>query len=195
MISIWFIVFPAIIVAGCDPYSKGNKDLAEGKYQEAAEYFESKLKSKPEDPVLNNQLAYSYTKIGKFDLAVKYYQKAIQLKPDYPEAHYNLGYLYMNRPFMQLEDAVKEFDQAIKLKPNYAKAYNNRGLTYVYAGRFDLAEKDLEKAISLEPQNQVYKDNLDYCKKMKELGQAVTPPKQESKNQQSGAGQPSGKTP
>ena len=184
-----------IFVMGCEPYAKGNKDLRDGNYAEAAAYFEGKLKSKPDDPVLNNQLAYSYAKIGKFDLAVKSYQKALQLKPDYPEAHYNLGYLYMNRPFMQLQDAIKEFDQAIKLKPDYAKAYNNRGLTYVYAGRFDLAQKDLEKAISLDAQNQTYRNNLDYCKQMAELGQAVTSPKQETKTEPPAASQPPEKKP
>ena len=168
-----------LVSAACDPYAAGNKFLQEGKYKEAAAYFEDKIKSKPDDPVLNNQLAYSYTKIGKFNDALKYYEKAIKLKPDYPEAHYNLGYLYMNRPFMRIPDAIKEFDQAITLKPSYTKAYNNRGLSYCYTARYDLGQKDLQKATELDAQNKVYKDNLDYCKSLADVSKVV--PKPENK--------------
>lgn len=162
-----------LISSACDPYAAGNKMLQEGKYKDAATYFEDKIKSKPNDPVLNNQLAYSYTKIGKFNDALKYYQKAVQLKPDYPEAHYNLGYLYMNRPFMRIPDAIKEFNQAITLKPSYARAFNNRGLSYCYSARYDQGQKDLQKAVELDAQNTVYKDNLNYCKNLAEATRAV----------------------
>ena len=164
-------------LAGCKRGPKGSQLLDQGKYVEAAQFYEEQLKSKPDDPVVNNQLGYSYAKLGKFDQAVASYQKAVKLKPDYPEAHYNLGFLYMSKQFLKLNEATTEFSKAIELKPNYDKAYNNRGMTYGYLGKFDLAKQDIEKAISLMPKDQTYKDNLEWIKRMENVTKASLPQK------------------
>jgi Flp pilus assembly protein TadD len=168
-------------LAGCKSGPNGNQLLDQGKYVEAAQFYEDQLKSKPDDPVLNNQLGYSYAKLGKFDLAVASYQKAVQLKPDYPEAHYNLGFLFMSKQFLRLDDANKEFSKAIELKPAYDKAYNNRGMCYAYLGKFELGKQDIEKAISLSPNEKTYKDNLEWVKRMEQVTKSSLPQKQETK--------------
>jgi len=154
--------------AGCrkGKYEEGMKYLAEGKYWEASKYYQQKLKDNPKNPVLENQLGYSYAKLGKLPEAEKHYQKAIELKPGYPEAHYNLGFLYMQGPRLKLDEAVKEFDQAIAARKDYAKAYSNRSIAHGYLGHFDQARKDIEKAISLEPENPVFKANRDWLEQM-----------------------------
>jgi Flp pilus assembly protein TadD len=201
---VFYLMFGLLLVlplAGCDPNAKGNTLLKEGKYSEAATYFEGRVKSKPSDPVLNNQLGFSYAKMGKMAEAEKSYKAAVAAKADYPEAHYNLGYLYMNRPFLMYDDAIKEFDKAIQLRADYAKAYNNRGLTESYLGKFESARKDLEKAISLDSSNQTYKDNLEWSKRMETVTKAVAPNKdegaqpQENKKEDTGAKPGSDKKP
>jgi len=176
----WCFLLGLVLVsslAGCKSGPNGNQLLEQGKYAEAAQFYEEQLKSKPDDPVVNNQLGYSYAKLGKTEQAAAFYQKAVQFKPDYPEAHYNLGFLYMNRPLLKLNEAVKEFSKAIELKTNYDKAYNNRGMTYGYLGKFDLAKQDMEKAISLMPKEQNYKDNLEWIKRMEDVTKASLPQK------------------
>ena len=120
---VFYAIFGLLLVlplAGCDPNAKGNTFLKEGKYSEAATYFEGRVKSKPNDPVLNNQLGFAYAKMGKSLDAEKYYKAAIAVNDAYPEAHYNLGYLYMNRPYLKYDEAIKEFDKAIQLRSDYA---------------------------------------------------------------------------
>lgn len=178
-----------IFLAGCKSGPTGNQFLDQGKYVEAAKYYEEQLSKKPDDPVLNNQLGYSYAKLGKSNKAIASYQKAIQIKPDYPEAHYNLGFLLMSRQMLKLDEAVQEFTKAIELKSDYDKAFNNRGMCYAYLGKFEQAKADLEKAISLSSQTQTYKDNLDWIKRMENVTKASLPKMKEQKEAapQSGA--------
>ncbi len=165
-------------LSGCkDKYAEGSKYLTDGKFREASKYYEEQLKNNPKNAVLENQLGFASAKMGKFAKAEEHYKKALELKPDYPEASYNLGCLYMKPPMLKLEDAIKEFDKAISLNDDYAKAYNNRGYVEANLGKFDSAVKDIEKAIALEPDNKVYKDNLEWAKEMKEINESL-PPKQ-----------------
>lgn len=158
-------------LGGCkkNPYPEGIQYLNDGKYWEATKYYQEKLKADPKNAVLENQLGYSYAKRGKFSDAEQHYNKAIELNPDYPEAYYNLGFLYMQGPQLKFDQAVKEFDQAIKARDDYAKAYSNRGVVEGYLGKFELARKDIEKAVSLEPDNKVFKENLDWLEQMEKV--------------------------
>jgi len=195
-VKVFYALFGLILIfalAGCNPYAPGNKMLDQGKYAEAAKYYEEKIKAKPNDPVLNNQLAFSYAKLGRVKEAESYYRKAIQLKPNYPEAHYNLGYLLMAKPMLRLDEAVKEFDKAIELRHKYAKAYNNRGVTHAYLGRFDLAIKDMEKSLALDSDNKTYKDNLEWCQRMQNVNRPAPPPKPETEESPSAEKPPEGK--
>ena len=182
-----WLIFASVValIFACDPYREGNKYLEQKQYKKAVEFFESKLKTNANDPVLHNQLGFAYSKLKKYGKAIEHYKKAIELKPDYPEAHYNLGIVYKNR--LRFEEALKEFDQAIKARPNYAKAYNARALVNTYLGKFDLAKKDLQKALEIEPNNEIYKSNLDYCKRMEEINKALI--KSKEKAEQKGESQ------
>jgi len=168
-------VFSALVLflISCNPYKEGERYLKEGKYAEAVKFYEEKVKAKPDNSVLRNQLGFSYAKLGKYMEARREYDKAIELNKNYAEAYYNLGTLLMSRPFLLLNDAVKQFDKAIELNPNYAKAYNNRGMTYTYLGDFEKAKKDLETALKLSPDNKVFKDNLEYCSRMEDVNRVL----------------------
>ncbi len=50
-----------------------------------------------------------------------------------------------------MQEAVNEYSEAIKLNPNYADAYFNRALTYRILHNYDLAQKDLEAVMKLQP--------------------------------------------
>ena len=170
--SLWLFVMVLALVFSCDPYKEGNQYLRQRNYQKAIEYFETKLKEKPNDPVLHNQLGYAYSKLGKYKKAIEHYQKAVELKPDYSEAHYNLGHIYAEKTVLRLEDAIKELTKAIELRSDYAKAYNDRGLVYAWLGDFEKAKQDLQKALKLDPENETYKYNMEYCQRMEEIFKA-----------------------
>ena len=61
----------------------------------------------------------------------------------------------------QLDEAVKELERAIGSSPDAAPLYNR--LSIVLArdqGRFNKAEELLQKAIDLDPGNEVYRRNM-----------------------------------
>jgi tetratricopeptide (TPR) repeat protein len=68
-----------------------------GAYQRAVESFERAEKYVARLPVLYNNLALSYGKLGKTDAQVAALRKAIALRPSYATAHYNLGMALLAR--------------------------------------------------------------------------------------------------
>ncbi|HEX9887360.1 MAG TPA: tetratricopeptide repeat protein [Longimicrobiales bacterium] len=78
-----------------DYYDEGLDLLAEGKYHEALTSFRLALKEAPGDPVILQQIAIAYTRIGMTDEAVKTYRHVLQKYPEAPGAHYGLAFLFL----------------------------------------------------------------------------------------------------
>ncbi|MBN2035096.1 MAG: tetratricopeptide repeat protein [Chitinispirillaceae bacterium] len=51
----------------------------------------------------------------------------------------------------EYDKAIADFTQALRANPGYAMAYTNRGIAYMAVGADDLALRDFEKAITLDP--------------------------------------------
>jgi Flp pilus assembly protein TadD len=66
-------------------------------YQKAVDAFKKASELKPSDPVIFNNLGFSYEKLGQYNEALQAYQEAIRIKPDYIKAHANIGYLYFDQ--------------------------------------------------------------------------------------------------
>jgi Zn-dependent membrane protease YugP/Flp pilus assembly protein TadD len=52
----------------------------------------------------------------------------------------------------ELERALRDTEEALALAPNDAVAYNNRGVIHRDRGNFEQAERDLRRAIEIDPQ-------------------------------------------
>lgn len=78
-----------------DYYEEGLDLLAEGKYHEALTSFRLALKEAPGDPVVLQQIAISYTRIGMTDEAAKTYRHVLQKDPSASGAHYGLAFLLL----------------------------------------------------------------------------------------------------
>lgn len=81
----------------------------------------------------------------------------------------------------QFDKALEIFNKVLELNPNYIKALEARAVIYMQKGETELAEKDLEKAISLEPENarlyfrlgQVYYRKKDLDKALELFSKAI----------------------
>ena len=78
-----------------DYYEEGLDLLGEGKYHEALTSFRLALKDSPSDPVVLQQIAIAYTRIGMTDEAAKTYRHVLQKSPSSPGAHYGLAFLLL----------------------------------------------------------------------------------------------------
>jgi len=98
-------------------------------------------------------------KENKYNEALLQYNRAIAFDPKNPifycnraAAHIRLG---------ENERAVTDCKSALVYNNNYSKAYCRLGVAYSNMGNFEKAEQAYAKAIELEPDNEVYKSNLE----------------------------------
>jgi Flp pilus assembly protein TadD len=63
-------------------------------------------------------------------------------------------------------EAIYRWEQAARIDPNYPAAYNNLAVAYEHEGQFDKARKAYEKALELEPNNQLIRQNYELFKEI-----------------------------
>jgi tetratricopeptide (TPR) repeat protein len=88
--------------------------------------------------------------------------RALQLDDSLAEAHAALAELTWNYDW-DFEAAQKEFDRALALNPNYASAHQWRGLYLNWAGRFDEALAEMQRAEELDPLSPIIKVSVARC--------------------------------
>lgn len=99
------------------------------------------------------------------DLAKKYADRALELAPDLPEAHLARGYFlyYGARDF---EGALREFGIAQRGLPNDAETYIVSGAIQRRQGKWKESTANLEKAVSLNPNDTWPLQNLFFNYRM-----------------------------
>ena len=63
-------------------------------------------------------------------------------------------------------EAIYRWERATQLDPTYAAAFNNLAVAYGQDGQLDKARAAYEKALALEPNNQLIKQNFDLFKEL-----------------------------
>jgi Tfp pilus assembly protein PilF len=63
-------------------------------------------------------------------------------------------------------EAIYRWERATQLDPSYAAAFNNLAVAYEQDGQLDKARAAYEKALALEPNNALIKQNFDLFKEL-----------------------------
>jgi Tfp pilus assembly protein PilF len=63
-------------------------------------------------------------------------------------------------------EAIYRWEQAAKIDPNYPAAFNNLAVAYEHQGQFDKARKAYERALELQPDNQLIRQNYELFKEI-----------------------------
>jgi Tfp pilus assembly protein PilF len=63
-------------------------------------------------------------------------------------------------------EAIYRWQRATKIDPSYAAAYNNLAVAYEHEGDFEKARQSYEKAVELEPNNALLKQNYELFKEI-----------------------------
>ena len=58
-------------------------------------------------------------------------------------------------------EAIYRWERAREIDPTYAAAYNNLAVAYEQEGRLDQAREAYEKALALDPKNEVIRQNYE----------------------------------
>lgn len=103
--SVWKKLFGGDAREGrVDYYEEGMDLLSDGKFHDALTSLRLALKENPGDPVILQQIAIAYTRIGMTDEAAKTYRHVLQKNPRASGAHYGLAFLLIRSG--QARDAV-----------------------------------------------------------------------------------------
>jgi peptidoglycan/xylan/chitin deacetylase (PgdA/CDA1 family)/uncharacterized caspase-like protein len=92
----------------------------ERRYLEAAQAFESALRSNPGNVLAANNLGFTYVKLDRLPEAIAWYQKTLLLDPQRALAHANLGDAYAK--VGRLPEAKAEYARFLALKPDHKLA-------------------------------------------------------------------------
>jgi Flp pilus assembly protein TadD len=65
-------------------------------------------------------------------------------------------------------EAIFRWQRATELDPTYAQAFNNLGIAYEHEGDLTKAREAYEKALRLEPNNPLIKQNYELFKEINE---------------------------
>jgi tetratricopeptide (TPR) repeat protein len=99
----------------------------------------------------HNRLGTIYLAEGKIREAQKEFESAIALNPTLVEAMNNLGTLYGRMDDNQA--AIQLFREAVWVQPQFAPGHANLGLALAADGKLKEAERELNEAVRLDPQN------------------------------------------
>ncbi len=129
-----------------------SQNLAEG-------YFRSALSIEPKNTDAFYGLGMLYQNQDRLDSAIAQYKIINRLDTTYAIAYFNQGWLYLNRS-EYVDSAIIYFEHAIKADSLYADAYNNLGVAYEAKKNLEKAKENYLKAMQINPDHQMAKENL-----------------------------------
>jgi Flp pilus assembly protein TadD len=138
-------------IASSDSHNSRGIELADrGWLDEAVKEFKKAIELDPQSAHAHDNLATVYAEKKLYRDAIAEYLTAIRLEPDSATAHYNLACFLATHG---LDMAVAEYREAIEYDPEYPDAHLNLGLTLADQDKAEEAKKELQIAISLNPQD------------------------------------------
>jgi tetratricopeptide (TPR) repeat protein len=117
-------------------------------YDEARKSFAQMYGVLPDSAAAHLFLARMLLRQGYDPIDEQNAQKAAEMDPKLPLVHYLLGEFYLYKSNVQ--KAIEEFELEQKLNPGYAATYDRLGDSYSRVGKYDDAERALQRAILLD---------------------------------------------
>ncbi len=128
----------------------------EGKFDEAAKFFERGLKDDPHNAACLYNLGYIAVRQGQYVEGEKWLRQALEVQPDYAEALLEMANLKMHEK--KFEDALPLLRKCAQLDPDPAPVYYRLGEAERSLHRMDAAERDYKifQTLSKSPKSLPY---------------------------------------
>ncbi|HEY6251243.1 MAG TPA: tetratricopeptide repeat protein [Candidatus Angelobacter sp.] len=126
--------------------------------------FQEILRTDANNAAAQRGLGYAYLRKQQYNEAGEYFRRAALLDSKDPRVHYysallmSRGGSFANRE--NLPALIKELETAISLDPNFADPYSLLGFALAYNGDPAKGLEAMQKAVSLNPGNEIYRFNL-----------------------------------
>jgi len=129
----------------------------------AMDYYNSALAIYPESIEAWYNIGMFFQERGEIDTALATYRTLNLIDSTYADAYYNQGYIHLIFT-KHIDSAAFYFSRATNFDPEYFQAYNNLGLCYEELGDKNAARNNYQKAVDINPDFQLAKDNLNRLK-------------------------------
>ena len=127
--------------------SLGRLYVAQNKFEQAREQFDSALQKEPENVVALCELGMLLVGDEKFEDGRNLMQKAIEVEEYYTPSFYYLGYTYGKEG--KMEEASNMFARALEINPMDMNIYIYKGRMYEESGNPAEAAKTYRKALEI----------------------------------------------
>jgi tetratricopeptide (TPR) repeat protein len=91
-----------------------------GEYEKAVEYYQTSLKLKPKNPLVETDLAVCFHYLGQHDRSIQILDKVLEYSPDFAEALFNKGIVIL-RAKGDLKGGIAIWEKLLKAHPNYSR--------------------------------------------------------------------------
>jgi len=121
-----------------------------GDYEKAIETYEKALTLDPNATLINYEIALSYFSKGDYKEAIRFSDVVLKQNKDYMLQAYMTKGSALDM-LGETKESIKLFEKAIKKTEGHYLLYYNLGLNYYKIDNLDNAEKNVIKAIELNP--------------------------------------------
>ena len=101
---------------------------------------------------------WAYNDLEQYERALADCRAAIDLAPRYPYAYNNLGTALLGSG--DVANAITAYTKSIELKPNFVYSYLGRAKAYIEVGKTEMAKRDFQYVLSIDPTNQNATDGI-----------------------------------
>ncbi|MBF0498628.1 MAG: tetratricopeptide repeat protein [Candidatus Riflebacteria bacterium] len=131
--------------------NRGKAYFSSGRFMEARDDFLQLTRLIPDDQRGWIGLAAAELNLGHPDKVQSLMEKARKKWPDSPQVYEYLGLAAANAS--RTEEAIGYYSEALRLNQKYLAAWYNRSVAFRNRGSQDLALSDIEKVLSIDPDN------------------------------------------
>lgn len=117
----------------------------------ALPYLEKFRALRPSDPQGSMALGTAYFRAKDYDKAVPFLKQAVAGRQTAASANYYLGRVAQKRG--QLEEAAADLQESERLKADVPEVMAELGQVYVQLKRYDVAQKQLDRALAIDPES------------------------------------------
>ena len=131
----------------------GLTKAAQGKLNEAVEFFQKALKLNPQDESIRLNLAKAFSDQGMDGEALPHFKKATELMPGNANAWIGLGKTFVN--LQNEHDALDCYNKALAIDSKLIGGWSNKAFALFKLGKYQDSLNCYDEAITLEPNNPV----------------------------------------
>ena len=144
-----------------------SQELIETEPEEAHTLLLQATQLAPGDSRSHFMLGQLYVFQENYADAINAYEKVIELDPGFADAYFNLGYISARtKDYAKAEEMYKS---TVKLQPSYLdEAFSNLAIVQYFRNDFKESKRNLEKALQINPENDLAQKYLEKIEKKSE---------------------------